>query len=93
MPAPFALGKPNIEHNKRAAYIITLLYATYFVVHVGVRTGIGHGQRNCVRGCNDQRFDNGKKRMRTRNEVRTAKGYDAPLGRIYPENRHTEKIK
>lgn len=35
-------------------------------------------------------FDNGKKRTGTRNEVRTAKGYDAPLEQIYPGNRHTD---
>lgn len=65
-------------------------------VHVGVRTGIGHGPfvgTACAR--RRRRFVNGKRTTtsttttnggrETRNEVRTAKGYDAPFGRIsYP---------
>lgn len=62
-------------------------------MHVGVRTGIGHGPFVGT-ACARRRFDNGKQTTttttttttnggrETRNEVRTAKGYDAPLGRI-----------
>lgn len=105
MPEPFALGKPNIEHG--APYIITTWrvrcvrarrcphrHRTWPVRWHCVCAATAAAMRQ--RETNDDDDEKKKKDdgRETRNEVRTAKGYDAPLGRIYPipvyRRRHTD---